>query len=778
MKKTSDAARITRTRIRITGVVQGVGFRPFVFRLSKDLGLKGFVQNSGAGVVLEVEGAIDPALFIQRLSSEAPPNARIERVETETLPLKKYFDFVILESVGPGAEPPLISPDISICDDCTGELFDPANRRYRYPFINCTNCGPRYSIIQGLPYDRPKTTMAGFNMCAECRREYDDPLDRRFHAQPNACERCGPKAWLEGAGLYNVSAIERAQELLMDGAIVAIKGLGGFHLACDATNDAAVKRLRSNKRGSQKPFAVMSPDTACIRKFALVRAGEEALLSSRERPITLLEKSPGLETLSKSVAPQNRYYGTMLPYTPLHHLTCRGFTALVMTSANFSEEPIITTNEEALGRLKPLADYFLLHDRPIFMRVDDSIAKKTGRGKTMLLRRSRGFAPESIDLGDEMQSAPKVLAFGALLKNTFAITSGRHAILSQHIGDLENERAVGFSGETLCNLKSAFDIKPEAVAMDLHPDYRSTGLAESYADENAIPLERRMRVQHHHAHVASVMAEHGLKGPVIGVAFDGAGFGPDQAIWGGEMLVATLLDFKRAAHLKYVPLPGGDAAAREPWRMAVSHLHGAFGKDFPAKLLSGLDRKKTGMVAKMIESNVNSPLTSSVGRLFDAVSAMLGLSHVVTYEGEAAVALERAATSFMDNNVSILPAAYDFRLVENSNNELVLDLAPMIMAIADDVLAKREVGRIAMKFHFTLVSAVVEIAKRIRERAGINVAALGGGVFQNALFLDETVNALEKDGFSVYHNERVPPNDGGIALGQAIISAALCRRSK
>ncbi len=761
-----------RTRIRVSGIVQGVGFRPFVYRLAKEMSLKGYVLNDTKGVLIEVEGNEIDA-FITNLSSSAPPRSCVEEVFVEkTLPSLNFVDFKIKESTDTSGNFALVSPDTATCPECLSELFDPADRRHLYPFINCTNCGPRYSIVRGVPYDRTLTTMKPFKLCTECEREYRDPMDRRFHAEPNACPECGPGVWLSGSALRGTDAIERARELIREGAVVAVKGLGGFHLVCDALNDRAVKRLRENKRGSMKPFAVMSPDIDTVKTFVKISPTEAELLGGTIRPITLLSKraKKASSALSEYVAPGNRYYGVMLPYTPLHHILCRGFVALVATSGNLSEEPIVIDNDEAEKKLNQLADYFLLHDRDIYMRVDDSIARVSGKGKIMILRRARGFVPGVIDLKEDL---PEILACGALLKNTFTITKGKYAILSQHIGDLENERAMGFYKETLRNLKRTFRAKPRAVAVDLHPDLMSTRFGEEYAVKEGIGEEMIFRVQHHHAHIASVMAEHALVGPVIGAALDGTGYGADSTIWGGEFLVTDRASFERAGHFRAMPLPGGDAAIREPWRMAVSYLHEAYGEGFRdahPEFLKRIDEKKMALIVKMIEANLNSPLTSSAGRLFDAVSSIVGLKDSVTFEGEAAIALEMVALEWIEKSGDLQELKpYPFEL--SNDSPFKIDTTLLIRGIVDDIRSGSSAGFIAAKFHLSLTGVIVAALCKIRESTGIEVAALGGGVFQNSLLLNKTVKVLVKEGFQVYYNEKAPLNDGGISLGQAAVAS-------
>lgn len=768
-------------RIHITGIVQGVGFRPFVYNLAVRHGLGGFCLNDSEGVIIEVQGdGIEK--FINDLKAYPPPLARIESLNVEPVTAGVVYDgFTIRESVREDGKSALISPDISICPDCLMELFDPDDRRYLYPFINCTNCGPRYSIVKDIPYDRARTTMAKFTLCKDCAMEYRDPKDRRFHAQPNACERCGPGVWLtQGRGRPeeggNSGAVKKAQGLLEDGAILAVKGLGGFHLACDAANERAVSELRRRKRrprgkGSQnnKPFALMAPDISAVKKFARLSEVEEMILTDRVRPIVLLEKKSA-DALAPDIAPNNGRFGVMLPYTPLHHLLFHGAAlgALVMTSGNLSDEPIVTSNEEALDKLSGIADWFLLHDRDIHMRVDDSIVRFDKAER--VLRRARGFTPAPVPLGED---AAQVLAFGAELKNTFCITKGKNAILSQHIGDLENYDALEFFKESLKNLKNTFKANPSALAHDMHPDYMSARFAAEYAFDEDIPDSRVIPVQHHHAHIASCMAEHGIIKKVIGVAFDGTGYGLDGNIWGGEFLTADRASFVRAAHLDYLRLPGGDMAVKEPWRMALSYLFHTFGASLPDGLTGfagRLDPKKTDMVLKMIRSGINSPLTSSAGRLFDAVSSMLGVMDVITFEAEAAIGLEYITD--IKNRDSQKP--YGF--IIGDGEPAVIDLRPLIKGIVDDIMGGVDRAVISGRFHTTLGMLIAETAKMIRGKTGVNDAALSGGVFQNQVLLEIAERRLTEAGFKVWTHSLIPSNDGGVSLGQAVV--ALERISK
>jgi hydrogenase maturation protein HypF len=657
MVATRSLSRI-RKRISIRGVVQGVGFRPFVYNLARSLQLTGFILNSSSGVTVEIEGpghAIEQ--FLDTLRSSPPPLAQIMEISLEQVYLQHASEFSIQPSREQENEFAFISPDVATCDDCWRDFGEPANRRFGYPFTNCTNCGPRYTIIQDTPYDRPTTTMASFRMCELCQAEYEDTANRRFHAQPNACPACGPSLVLVESRRHNrdarlpaaedfratqrssLATLQRVRDLLQAGRLIAVKGLGGFLLACDAQNDAAVRQLRQRKRRSDKPFAIMARDLVEVERFCVVTEADRIALESPRRPIVILERRAD-SNLSRAIAPGNESIGVMLPYTPLHYLLFSDsptepsqFAALVMTSGNLSEEPIVIRNEEAWQQLEPVADWFLFHNRDIYMRADDSVVRNFA-GRERVLRRSRGYVPQAIALGAPMQ---ELLACGAELKHTFCLTKDHYAILSQHIGDLENYETLCFFQETLANLKKLFRADPQAVAYDLHPDYRSTQFALS------LPLERKIGVQHHHAHIASCMAENHLQGKVIGVAFDGTGYGTDGKIWGGEFLVADLETFERRAHLRYLPLPGGDAAVRQPWRMALSYLRDTFGNGaLPPGMhfLNAVPEKQIGLVDTMIARRIHSFDASSIGRLFDAVAALLGLGSAVTFEGQAAIALE------------------------------------------------------------------------------------------------------------------------------------------
>ncbi|GAB4575599.1 MAG: carbamoyltransferase HypF [Anaerolineae bacterium] len=763
---------IQRRHIHVDGVVQGVGFRPFIYGLALRHGLVGWVLNSSSGVDIEVESTPDVLDAFQRaIVAEAPPLARIDRVQVDVIPLDgaRFEAFTIRHSEA-DAGTSLVSPDVATCPDCLAEVLDPANRRYRYPFTNCTNCGPRYTIIQAMPYDRPMTTMKGFPMCPDCRAEYENPLDRRFHAQPNACPTCGPQVSLvappEMLARLDPALeddVARTAALLRDGAIVAIKGLGGFHLACDATNAAAVARLRERKARPDKPFAVMMESLEAVRAYCEVNADEAALLTAVSAPIVLLYTRPQTD-LAPNVAPDNPMLGVMLPYTPLHHLLLRDAgVPLVMTSGNLSEMPIITENAEALEKLAPIADAFLLHNRPIHMRCDDAVwwvDRFAGEDDAALqpLRRSRGDAPYPVRMAWE--SPAQILATGAEMKNTFCLLRGRDAFLSQHIGEVDSPEALDYFREALGHMQKLFKVQPEVIAHDLHPDYLTTRLARELAAEWDVP---RVEVQHHHAHIAACLAEQGHSGPVIGLALDGTGFGPDGAIWGGEALVADLRSYERAGHLAYLPLPGGEAAIRRPYRIAWGYLQAALGEIPHLPTLSHFNPQERGIVIQQVEKRLNAPLTSSVGRLFDAVSALLGVCPVTTFEAQAAIALELAARGADPARIKPYPFTLD--------DAGILHPGPILAALVADVQAGRPTPELAAAFHVTLVAMFAALAEQVRGTTGLATVALSGGVFQNRLFLRLMRDALRQRGFAVLTHRQVPANDGGLCLGQAAVAA-------
>ncbi|WP_243375383.1 carbamoyltransferase HypF [Geotalea sp. SG265] len=739
-------------RVEIAGIVQGVGFRPFLYRLATANGVSGWVRNTTAGVVAEVEG--DEAVisrFLKKIEEEAPPLAAIARLQAFAMEPRREAGFVILPS-GHGEGPVQIAPDSDVCPDCLRELFDPADRRYRYPFITCTNCGPRYSIVTGVPYDRPFTTMAGFPLCDRCREEYETPGNRRFHAQPIACPVCGPRLRLLGDGIGNEDPLAQAVRLLREGRILAIKGIGGYHLAVDACNDRAVRRLRRRKKRDEKPFALMVPDPEAIDGIAFADESEQRLLGGAERPIVLLRKREG-SGLSLLIAPANGYLGVMLPSSPLHHLLLAdNFSALVMTSGNVSDEPIAYREADALARLGDIADCFLTHDRGIHTRIDDSVVR-VFQGGPLVLRRSRGYVPRSIRLPFSQTS---ILAVGGELKAAVCLTAGDQACLSQHIGDLKNVETLASLEETAAHLKAILDIEPAGVAHDLHPDYLSTRYAGNFA-----PLPR-IGVQHHHAHMASCMAENGLEGEVLGVVFDGTGYGTDGTIWGGEFLLGDYRGFERAAHFRNLPLPGGDAAVREPYRMALSCLYSLFGTeafDLPLACCREVQESDRELFLRMLERGINSPPTSSCGRLFDAVASILGLRQRITYEGQAAMELEGLAEGYGDSS------PYPFVMDDDA-----LNFTPMIRAIVEELSAGRPRAEIAGAFHTTIAAATAEMCGRIRQRTGLARVVLSGGVFQNRLLAEDVVARLARHGFQVFTHRLVPPNDGGLALGQAVVA--------
>ncbi len=747
-----------RRRLFVRGLVQGVGFRPFVYTLARRHGLSGHVGNTSAGVFVEAEGPHTALIaFEADLRAQPPPLAMIDSVDVTALAPRGDVGFVIVESEAQAAAGTPISPDICICDDCLRELFDPTNRRYRYPFINCTNCGPRFTITKDVPYDRRLTTMAAFSLCAECAREYGDPGDRRFHAQPNACAVCGPRVWFEAMPLLDshYEPFVAAQSLLRAGQIVAVKGIGGFHLACDATNAAAVRLLRERKGRLDKPFALMVRDLDAARRIAQVDAEEARLLSSRERPIVLVRSHAG--DLAAAVAPGNQFVGVMLPYTPLHYLLLDGLdTPLVMTSGNRSDEPICTGNDDARRSLAALCDGFLIHDRDIHIWCDDSVVR-VFRGHELPVRRSRGYAPFPIKLAG---AHPPVLAVGGELKATFCLTRDSYAFMSQHVGDMETLETQDAFERAVEHFVGLFHAAPALVACDLHPGYLSSQWAARYAQLRGVSL---IKVQHHHAHIAACMAEHGrpIDEKVIGISFDGTGYGADGAIWGGEVMLANCAGFERAAHLAYVPLPGGDAAVKRPYRVALAHLRAAgiaWYDELPC--VRACPPHERRVLAQQLARNINCVPTSSMGRLFDAVAALIGVRQTVTYEAQAAIEME----SLCDTTAT---GAYAF-----SVSGVDIDPAPMLHGIVNDLRASVPMPVIAMRTHRAVAEMIGQVCERERARTGIRTVALSGGVFQNATLLALSVERLEAAGFEVLWHMKIPPNDGGLALGQAAIACA------
>ena len=795
---------MNRVLINIKGLVQGVGFRPFVYNLAKSLNLKGSVTNTADGVTIDIEGD-DVTFFIEMLSKEAPPLSKIININITPMPFCGYEGFEILKSKDNGSST-LISPDISVCDDCLKEMFDKTDRRYLYPFINCTNCGPRYTITNAVPYDRQNTTMSVFRMCPECEAEYNNPGNRRFHAQPNACPICGPRVGIvishqPSTVSQDQNPIEKTIELLREGKIVAVKGLGGFHIACDAKNKDAVERLRKGKRKSNKPFALMAPDIATIERYCEVSEEEKQILNSNKRPVVLLRRRADADSLPDAVSPNNQYLGFMLPYTPLHYLLffypyggviarsdsdeaiskdeilrsmrpqndklggLPNFDALIMTSGNLSEEPIVIDNNETISKLSDIADAFLIHNRDIFMRTDDSVVRNhflRHKAKPLFIRRSRGYAPDPIFLNDE---GPEVLGCGADIKNTFTLTKGSYAIPSQHIGDMENYETVKFFEESLRNLKAVYRVNPVAIAYDLHPNYLSTKWALAQGAEGKGQKVETYGIQHHYAHIASVMAENGIKRKVMGIAFDGTGYGTDGNLWGSEFLVADPEDFKRVGHFKYIPLPGGEMAVREPWRVAVSYIKDIAGDEAMHYLgsigfIEKYGKDNLNNILKIIDNREFSPLSSGAGRLFDAVSAMLGVCDRNTFEGEAAMALESYTTDEIDDDY---PVDVIFK------EKIIVDFSLTILRLIEDIVCGTARDIIATKFHNTIVTVIERVIQKVSMLYKLYDAAISGGVFQNMYLIRNTMDRLKASGINVYINEKVPSNDAGISLGQAYI---------
>jgi len=759
---------LRRVRARVVGTVQGVGFRPYVHRLARELELAGYVLNDDRGVLLEVEGAGSAVTsFLERLPVDAPPLATVERVAPEDLEPTGEAGFKIAASEHRGEALALVSPDVATCDACLRELFDPADRRHRYPFINCTDCGPRFTIVRGVPYDRPLTTMAGFEMCGRCRAEYEDPTERRFHAQPNACPDCGPSLRLldsEGGPLVERDPLAMVAGAWDAGLIVAIKGLGGFHLACRADREGAVAALRSRKHREDKPFALMVPDLEAARAIVDLRPAEEALLLGRERPILIARRRPDA-AVAGSVAPGSPDLGVMLPYTPLHHvLLADAGATLVMTSGNMSDEPIAYDDEDALGRLRGIADLYLLHDRPIETRTDDSVVRSLGtlRERPLIFRRARGYVPSSLPL--PLATPRPLLACGAELKSTFCVAKGKRAWVSHHIGDLKNYETLMSFEKGIAHFERLFAVEPEVVVHDLHPDYLSTGYALRREGVEEIG------VQHHHAHLAACLAEHGEQGPAVGAIYDGAGYGPDGTVWGGELLVGGVAGFTRAGRLFPVPMPGGEAAVREPWRMACSWLLAAGDVEdprdlrLPETLVGRVSPEKWRVVAGLARSGLASPVTSSMGRLFDAVAALCGLRSEVTYEGQAAIELE-ALSDPGEYGAYPLPAV-------QSPEGLLLDGRATVAAVLAEIESGVPVPTVAARFHNAVAQATAQACAVLAGEHGLDTVVLSGGVFQNRLLLERTLPALAAGGLRALVPALLPPGDGGISYGQAAVAAA------
>ncbi|UCC71153.1 MAG: carbamoyltransferase HypF [Gemmatimonadota bacterium] len=748
--------------VRVRGIVQGVGFRPFVYQLAERYKLVGWVRNTNRQVEIEVDGGEEAlADFLRDLREAAPPLARIDMIEADERPPLGFSSFEIVESqfdVGWQSIP----PDTATCDTCLEETLDPGERRYAYPFTNCTHCGPRFTIIEGLPYDRSRTTMRCFAMCEECRKEYEDPRDRRFHAQPVACPACGPKLWLQRSDGEPVEGdpIDLCAGMLEGGNIVAVKGLGGYQLACDAANPEAVARLRARKRRYGKPFALMVPDVEWARRLCRVGGAEVEALQSRERPIVLMRCRPDVD-IAPQVAPGLDTLGLMLPYTPLHHLLMRRFAGpLVMTSGNLSEEPIAIGNREALERLSEIADAFLFHDRDIHARYDDSVVRVLG-DSVVPIRRARSYAPAPLDL--PFSATHDILAVGAHQKSAFCLVKESKAFISQHIGDLENLETLEHFQSSLQLFERLFKVEPTVIAYDMHPDYLSTHFAHEYP----VPSALRVAVQHHHAHVVSAMVEHGVREPVIGVAYDGTGYGTDEAIWGGEILVADWKSFKRVGHLRYAPMIGGEAAIRKPYRMAAGYiwsLCAACEVDF-GTFLGLVPIGERILLRRQLDSELNTPLTSSCGRLFDAAAALLGIRTEALYEGQPAVELEAVADPDVDD-------IYPYDILRDGEG-WVIDPAATLRALWCEVRARRPTPTIAAAFHNTVADSTRALCLKVRERHGLERVVLSGGCFQNALLTRRLLDGLTKEGFEVLTHRLVPPNDGGISLGQAVVAYAL-----
>ncbi len=755
-------------QITIKGLVQGVGFRPFIFNLASSLNLSGYVLNTTTGVFIEVEGdRVNINKFTEHVRTQPPPQSEIFEIQSKDINPAGYADFEIRESERPEERFVPISPELATCTECLSELFNPEDRRYRYPFINCTNCGPRFTIVKDIPYDRKFTTMSVFQMCEKCNAEYHYPADRRFHAQPNACHVCGPKLFLFDNKMKEFPATDVISEtcrLLKEGQIIALKGLGGYHLACDALNKDAVSKLRARKFREYKPFAIMVKDINTARDICFIDEKEEQLLSGVKRPIVLLKKRPDAP-VSEEVAPNQKYFGIMLPYTSLHHLLlAESGLILVMTSANTSSEPIVFKEKDAFDRLCNITDYYVIHNREIHIRTDDSVCR-VELGKDVVLRRSRGYAPHPLLMKHPF--AEQILACGAELKNTFCLARGRYAFLSHHIGDLENLETLSSFENGIEHFKRIFNIEPSLIACDLHPEYLSAKYAHSLINI------RKAGVQHHHAHIVSCMADNGLEGDIIGVSFDGTGYGLDGKIWGGEFLVCNYNGFQRAAHFEYFQLNGGEKAIKEPWRIAASFLYKIYGDDMmnlDIDFVRSLDINKWQILQHMIAREINSPLTSSAGRVFDAVSALLGIRKEIYYEGQAAIELEMKADS-SDNG------RYEFDCKEHDGKTAIV-LDPLIRGVVTDIVKGVAVNAISARFHNTIADIVSAMCLKIKKHAGINRVALSGGVFQNSLLMEKTSILLDENGFKVYTHHRVPTNDGGISLGQAVIANEIAKAGK
>lgn len=748
-------------KIIIKGIVQGVGFRPFVYKNALKNNLTGFVNNTSKGVFVEVEGKIeDINLFIDEIIEKSPVLSKITDIKILNKEVEGFKDFKIIESREEEEAITLISPDIAICDDCLRDISDKKNRRYRYPFTNCTNCGPRFSIIEKIPYDRAKTTMKDFKMCLQCLEEYTNPLNRRFHAQPNGCDKCGPKVFIcdeEGNELNSVDPIKDTARALKRGAIVAIKGIGGFHLACDARNVEVINKLRLKKKRPRKPLAVMMKDISTVKKYCKVNELEEKILLGRKKPILLLDKIDNCNLPKEITSLNNGKLGVMLPYTPLHHILFKEeIDILVLTSANISGEPMVYKNDEAVEKLKGIADYYLMNNREIHVPIDDSVSRVI-LGKERVLRNARGYAPKALEIKD----MGNTVALGANTNNTFCIANNSNIFLSNYIGDLTNYSTCNHYKNSLNHMLDIYKINPERYVYDMHPHYYGNEFLKDVKGE-------KIGVQHHHAHIVSCMVEHNITEQVIGVAFDGTGYGSDGKLWGGEFLICDKERFKRLAHINYIDIPGGEGAIREPWKMAISYLYDTFKEEYLAYLPKHLQKKKHKIITEIIKKHINSPKASSIGRLFDAVSALLGFDDKITFQGEAAIYLENISC---ENDESFYK--YNICLEEGS---YIIDCKPLIKSVAIEVLDGIDKEIIARRFHNTIIEFTTELCQILRKEYQLSSVVLSGGVFQNEILLTNIYEKLIKKGFKVYIHEQIPANDEGISIGQMVIGNEILKK--
>lgn len=747
--------RMRRVFLTVEGIVQGVGFRPFIYNLASSFSLNGWVNNNSEGVYVDVEGSESSiSEFIKKVKSNPPPLARIENIKVEEMPLANYSQFVIKKSEVTEEKITLISPDMATCKDCINDIHDPNNRRYRYPFTNCTNCGPRFTIIKSIPYDRDKTTMKKFKMCDECEHEYKDPTNRRFHAQPNACKSCGPELWVtdNSGNLINTDdPLKFTTEKLKEGYIFAIKGLGGFHLACDATNPRSVELLRTRKHRPYKPLAVMAGNIDAAKKYCTINEKEEELLTGIRKPIVLLNRNDNYD-LPEAVAPNQKTLGVMLPYTPLHELLFSDeLQLLIMTSANVYGLPLEYINESAIEKLSGIVDYFLMHNRDIYIPIDDSVVRVVD-DEEMMIRRARGYAPDPIKL----RECKDILACGPNMKNTFCIWREGFLFMSQHNGDLENLETIEHYKRNIEHFKNIFSFVPRYIACDLHPEYESTKYARTYD----LPI---IEVQHHHAHIASCMAENHLKNKVIGVSYDGTGYGTDGKIWGGEIFICDYKDFNRIAHIDYVKMAGGDKSIMEPWRMAVAYItkYKAYISNYSQEI-EKLFGRNGNLLSTLIDKGINCTDTSSMGRLFDAASSIAGVRDLITYEGQASIEFE--AIIHAESNDK-----YEYNLIKKED-KYIIDPKKIILGLLKDRLSGVSSEIMALKFHNAIINITLDVCSIARDKSGINDVALSGGVFQNVYLLKHVVKSLKAKGFNVFTQKQLPSNDGGVALGQIMIA--------